>query len=309
MVSERLLSQTLFLGPTTTKATLWCMSQRWHDMSDDSPPRDAPAPGGLGNINSPDALQARQNVLAVEAKIRLLPSILDDNYIEDELADLQAQLREAKAHYLQVLAAARANAEAAEAAAALAAAEAQRTPPVPIMPDIDESRPTLVMLRGELQALEGRVMGAVKDVRDSVSSMRPLSYASTVATGGLAVGADVGAPSGKHNVPSPPKFSGVRGDGKLPDDIWLMQLSDWCEYIQIALPKRVGCAVQCLEGQAVQNWYNLRRQLESDGADVSDWQIFRNAMIKQYADVSPDISVRNSLIALKQGTGTVQSLL
>ena len=67
---------------------------------------------------------------------------------------------------------------------------------------------------------------------------------------GEADGADPGAPSGKLRLPSPPTFSGVRGDGKLAVDIWLMQSLDWCELAHVALDKRVQCAVQCLEGQS-----------------------------------------------------------
>lgn len=90
------------------------------------------------------------------------------------------------------------------------------------------------------------------------------------------------------NLPSSPKFSGVRGEGKLTVDIWLMQYLVWCEFTPVPLNKRVICAVQCLEGQAVQNWYNLRRQVAADGANVESWQISNSAMIKQYADVGPD---------------------
>ena len=124
---------------------------------------------------------------------------------------------------------------------------------------------------------------------------------------GTGRGADLGGGAGKIRLPSPPTFTGIRGSGKPTVDVWLMQFLDWCELAGISSDKRVQCAVQCLEGQAVSDWYNLRRQLSAEGADACSWDTFHGAMIKQYADVSPDISVRNRLFALRQGSGTVQS--
>lgn len=64
----------------------------------------------------------------------------------------------------------------------------------------------------------------------------------------------------------------------------------------------------CLEGQAVQAWYYLKRQLIADSADVDSWQIFSDAMTRHFEGLSPDIvwSLRDSLSALQQGGTTVQ---
>ena len=70
---------------------------------------------------------------------------------------------------------------------------------------------------------------------------------------------------------------------------------------------RVKYAVLCLEGKAVQDWYNLKRQLLADGKDVDSWDTFCAAYKGLYAEIAPDVNVRNRLLALSQGTGSVQS--
>ena len=70
--------------------------------------------------------------------------------------------------------------------------------------------------------------------------------------------------------------------------------------------KRVSYAVQALEGDAVQNSYNLKRVMLADGRDPHNWDTFKAGMIAGYAEVSPDIYVRTHLSKLKQGSGFVQ---
>ena len=65
--------------------------------------------------------------------------------------------------------------------------------------------------------------------------------------------------------------------------------------------------MQCLEGQAVQSWYYLKRLLVAEGADADSWQIFGDATVKHYAECEPTLAVRTCLRALEQGGGTVQA--
>jgi len=117
----------------------------------------------------------------------------------------------------------------------------------------------------------------------------------------LTEGRSTDSPSGK-NPPSAPKFSSVKGPGKLTVEAWLLQYVDWCELHNVPAVKRVSYAIQALEGDAIQNWYNLKRGLLAEDKDPHSWGTFRSGMIAGYAEVSPDIYVRTHLSKLRQGS-------
>ena len=236
----------------------------WAEMSD-SPARNVSG-------SNPDAIASLEvraadvAIKALEARVRLLPSRTDPAYDAAEKARLEKELDDSVEAFMAIEEAALANA-------------AARSPPLPDSPTFDPDRPTDQKMSAVYQRTKAYVR---KEVRKAFN-IDGLSARHV----GEADGADPGAPSGKLRLPSPPTFSGVRGDGKLTVDIWLMQFLDWCELAHIALDKGVQCAVQCLEGQSVQNWYNLERQLIANGASVDSWDTFQKAMIKQCADISP----------------------
>ncbi len=55
------------------------------------------------------------------------------------------------------------------------------------------------------------------------------------------------------------------------------------------------------------DWYNSQRQLEASGQNPFACDTFSAALKKLYAEINPDTNVRNRLIALKQGFGSVQT--
>lgn len=57
--------------------------------------------------------------------------------------------------------------------------------------------------------------------------------------------------------PSPPKYNGCKGIGKLSVEVWLMQFLDWCTLHSVPASRRIFHAIQALEGDAVQNIVTL----------------------------------------------------
>ncbi len=248
----------------------------WADMTDGSPSR-----GGNSPITVTDLQAARAEVAAAQLAVNAV------NILEDRKAyeAVQTVLAERLATFDQISEAVKSN----EAAAAAAAAAAE-TPP-PVAPSFREDRPTDRLIQSAVERSSYELRAEIRLLNAKVAE--------------LTEGRSTDSPSGK-NPPSAPKFNGVKGPGKLTVEAWLLQYVDWCELHNVPAAKRVSYAIQALEGDAVQNWYNLKRGLLAEDKDPHSWVIFRSGMIAGYAEVSPDIYVRTHLSKLRQGAGTVQ---
>ena len=245
-------------------------------MAGETPPRSS-REGGNSPLTPSDLTAART---AVEEAYKLIG--VTDMYDTEGMAQRNATYQEAVAAYKQLKAAVEANASAAAAAAA-----ADITTPPHAAPVYRDARETDGLIQ---QAVAHATHGYVQEIRAIREKLARV-------TAGHAAPPVEGA-SGK-NPPSPPKFNGVRGSGKLTIESWLLQFID-CLY-SVPAHKRVSYAVQALEGDAVQNFYNLKRVMLADGRDPDSWDIFKAGMIAGYAEVSPDIYVRTHLSKLKRG--------
>ena len=251
-------------------------------MAGETPPRSS-RQGNNSPLSPSDLTAARTAVEEAYKLIRVTD--IDDT---EGMAQRNQTYQEAMAAYSQLKAAVEANASAAAAAAA-----ADTITPPPASPVYRDARETDGLIRQAVDRATHGYRQDIKAVREELARV----------TAGHAAPPVEGA-SGKHP-PSPPKFNGVRGPGKLTIEAWLLQFIDWCSLHSVPAHKRVSYAVQALEGDAVQNLYNLKRVMLADGRDPDSWDIFKAGMIAGYAEVSPDIYVRTHLSKLKQ-TGSVQ---
>ena len=173
-------------------------------------------------------------------------------------------------------------------------AAANQPPARPASPVLEDGRRT----HDALRAIGDQIR---YDIRQELTSFGA-RMAAMEATGLVAAPAQ----SGKTTYPNPSKFSGQRSSASVGIQDWCLQFESWCTLQPIPEPKMVRSAEQCLEGTAVHTWFNLKRQLTAAGQDTNIWSVMKAALIKQYAEVSPDIGVRDRLVKLRQGTGSVQ---
>lgn len=232
-------------------------------------------------VGSPSAPSPTLPAAVAQAKERL--SVLDTELraIADatsaEFKTKFDELLAAKVHLEQVEEAAAAAAVAAAQIAAQAAAAAQ-TPPVEIPLEGDRNT------HRAIRALQG-------DVAFLKTSLEGLS----------------GGSSSAARFSGAPKFAGLRSDSTCTVDTWLLHFEDWFEMQNVASTLRVKYAILCLEGKSVRDWYNLKRQLLANGKQVDDWDTFCTAFRGLYAEIAPDVNVRNRLLNLSQGSGSVQA--
>ena len=257
----------------------------WGDMSPDGPSRPS------GSADPP--VSNRDVELALEA-VTAAHSALQAVLVTEDQAGYAARLQvlhDMNARYVAISAAAEANA-AAEAAAAAAVAAT----PVPADPaSYWEDRATDAVTKAAVAKVTYEVDLKFKELTARLDQV----------AGGVPASATV-EPSGK-TPRNPPRYNSLKGAGRLTVDAWLLQFVDWCTLYAVPMHQRVSYAIQALEGDAVQNWYNLKRVMIAEGKDPDVWDAFRAGMIAGYAEVSPDIYVRTTLSKLKQGTGSVQT--
>ena len=98
--------------------------------------------------------------------------------------------------------------------------------------------------------------------------------------------------AGKH-LPSPPKFTGDKGEGKVTINAWSLHFLEWCTLYSVPAHKRVAHAILTLEGPAIESWYSCKQQLVLDGRNPYDWDVFQADMVSKYANVSPDLFLRS----------------
>ena len=255
--------------------------ESWADMAD-SPARDSPVVRE-SPIRTPEVDEARRAVDKAQAALRLIDIIADPAAHAAALT----VLTDSATRFRQISETAEAN--------RVAAADAARVTPPPAQPEYRADRATDAVIRAAVARATYDINLQLTELKEQLAG-RPLE-------GG---GRSIEGPSSKHPS-SPPKFNGTKGSGRLTIEAWLLQFVDWCDLHAIPAPKRVLYAIQALEGEAVQNWYNLKRVLLADNKDPNNWDTFKSGMLAGYAEVSPDIYVRTHLSKLRQGAGSVQT--
>ncbi|CAL8461065.1 g596 [Coccomyxa elongata] len=80
----------------------------------------------------------------------------------------------------------------------------------------------------------------------------------------------------------------------------------WFQLSRLPLAQKGARAQLALEGQAATQWCNLKQTLRAAGQDVYDYTVVKDALIAQYAPISPGMTVRQRLHKLRQ-TGSVEA--
>ena len=206
--------------------------------------------GGNSPITASDVQAARAAVTEAQLAVKGI-NILDDLKAYEAK---QTVLAERIAAFDQISAAAKANEDAAAATATAAvAAAATPSPPAPTYRD---RRPT----DGIIEAVVTRIG---YDLRSDLTSIVREELAQLTAEGRTREGPSLtGLPP-----PSPPKYNGSKGPGKLSVEACLMQFLDRCELHSVRVQRRVCHAVQALEGDALQIYHNL---MHPDGRNPDD---------------------------------------
>ena len=145
------------------------------------------------------------------------------------------------------------------------------------------------------------------DLRRDIPELIRSAAAALASARGPTVADGTVVPTPCKHPPSPPKFTGDKGEGKVTINAWLLHFLEWCTLYSVPAHNRVAHAILALEGPAVESWYSHKQQLVLDGRNPYDWDVFRADMVSKYADVSPDPFVRSNMAALRQGNTSVQA--
>ena len=280
-----------------TPDTLIMAPTAWADIVEGGPGGSTVAKPPIG---SPEVAEATKALAEAETALKALPEFLEPGYDEEQEIALRARVKSARTALAEYQAAAAA--ACADAAATPAALQTPPTPRVRTDRVTDELRAQgdarsayeLAQIREDLQGLvASEVARALANAGTLNPGIAPLASTAT------------GAGAGKHP-PAPPKFSGIQGDDKVSIKAWLLHFLEWCNLYSVPTSKWVAHAILALEGPAIETWYSRKQLLISEGKDPHCWETFKADMISKYAEVSPDLFVRNNLAALRQGIGTVQ---
>ena len=101
-----------------------------------------------------------------------------------------------------------------------------------------------------------------------------------------------------------PRFSGEKAKGSLPLTTFFEMFDLWFQLSGLPLVQKGARAQLALEGKAATQWCNLKQTLRDSGKDVYDYKVVKDAIVAQYAPISPGMTVR--LHKLKQ-TSSVEA--
>ena len=155
---------------------------------------------------------------------------------------------------------------------------------------MESAKRNLAVLQHEMV----RVVGMLDDRRDSRRPPSPPAAPRRRAV----------SPDGV-NLP-PPKFLGTSTKGSLKINAWLVVFENWAQLRRLSSAQTALSASCCLDGDALNVYHDLKARMEADGLDSSSWPLLKAELVKHFAEVAPERTVRSRLSKLTQ-TSTVQA--